>query len=78
MSPFQWDRNDFHIVMRMHAESGSWLHQVVIQNTQGSKMDFVRMVPVAKAEGVVAVEPSGLHVASFRCRVKYRFHIIDS
>ena len=49
---FQWNGNDFHIVVRMCAKAHSTGNNVVIQYTQYAKLNTIGIIIPRKAEGM--------------------------
>jgi hypothetical protein len=73
-SSFQWDRDDLHVVVGMSVEPAAAFYDVVVQDAERAKMYFFRVMPVAKAKRVMAVQPAKVDVASFRGRIKCGLH----
>src|SRR5580692_2889168 len=63
---FQGDGDDLHVFVRMAVKAISALDDVVVEYTQGAKMNFFAVVPVAKTKGVVAVQPAEVNMPPFR------------
>ena len=57
--------DDFKIPVRMHAESLSALHLILIDHAQGAKTHERRIVVVCERERVVAFQPAMIGVTAF-------------
>ena len=56
--PRKRDRNDFHVIVRVRAKAHARGNFIVVQHTQHTKVHFLRIVIIRKAETVEALEPT--------------------
>src|ERR1043166_2424170 len=71
---FKNNRDNFHIVVRMHAESLSALYNVVVQHAQQTKMNPGGIMPVCKTETMMCIQPAMISMASVFCTMDDCFH----
>ena len=71
---FQWNGDNFHILVRMRLESFSGCHFVVIQYTKCTEIDTVGIEIFIETEGVITIQPIVLGMPSCISSMYYFFH----
>ena len=61
----QYDRDDFHIIMRVHFKAPSGFYNIIIDDAEVAETHELRIIIVSKRKTVITVEPFGLSMAAF-------------
>ena len=62
-------RDDLHVVMRVSAKAHSARDRIIIQNSQSTEMNSLRVIITRKTERVITIQPTMVSMSSCVCFV---------
>ena len=69
-----WNGNDLHIIMRMCAKTHPASNRIIIQNSQGSKMNSFRIIIIGETKTMITIKPAMICMTPCICFMKNGFH----
>ena len=67
---FEWDADNFHVVMRVRTKAASCFHGVIIEYPEYAEVHSFRVVVIGETETVMGIEPAMVGVATGFCFVQ--------